>query len=195
MSASESFVELVSRLEQSDAAATAEVWRRYVHRLAGIALQHLPPSIRAKTDVDDILQSTFLSFVQGFRAGRFAVPDWASLEGLLILITLRKCRRRLAHYRTASRDVRREQTLTPDSAERVDIDLASAAAGPEEETLLKEVWTELLGQLSPQETGVFRVYLEGLTVPEIAARQRCSERTVRRTLQTVRKRLETMAEE
>ena len=92
MSATDSFVALVSRLEQSDAAATAEVWRRYVHRLAGIALQHLPPSLRAKTDVDDILQSTFLSFVQGFRAGRFAVPDWASLEGLLILITLRKGR-------------------------------------------------------------------------------------------------------
>ena len=91
--------------------------------------------------------------------------------------------------------MRREQTLAADDAAGADLDVADGEAGPDEELLLKEVWTELLAGLSRQESRVFQLYLEGHAVAEICVRQRCSERTVQRALQMVRAKLEAMARE
>src|SRR5262249_52863344 len=109
MTPQDSFTQLMTRLRAGDDAAAGAVFRRFAERLIGVGHRRVARRSRHKVDPEDMVQSVFRSFF--FRADRLQPAGWDSLWGLLTLITVRKCIKRIEHEQARRRDVRREVPL------------------------------------------------------------------------------------
>ena len=81
----------LAQLADGDRQAAEQLWRRYFHRLVGLARNKLRGAPRRVADEEDVALSAFDSFLRGAEQGRF--PDLADREGLWALlqtITARK---------------------------------------------------------------------------------------------------------
>src|SRR5205814_9549174 len=108
-----SFDRLMTRLRAGDDDAAAEVFRRFTHRLIGLARSRLDHLIRSKVDPEDILQSVYRTFFSRQARDGFRLDSWDSLWGMLTVITVRKCDYRRKFFRAARRDVGRESATPP----------------------------------------------------------------------------------
>ena len=190
-----SFDDLMTRLRAGDDDAASEVFRRFTHRLIGLARSRLDHLIRGKLDPEDILQSVYRTFFRRHARDGFALGSWDSLWGMLTVITVRKCDYRRKFFRAARRDVGRE-VAPPDGA--VPDGEASPLARdptPSEAARLTETVELLMKELSGRERDMLALGLQGCDAPEISARVGRSERTVQRVLKRVRLRLEQMRSE
>jgi DNA-directed RNA polymerase specialized sigma24 family protein len=164
----------LSRLQGGDPAATDRLWERYFRRLQGLARTRLPAALR-HNGAEEVALDAFASLWRGVENGRF--PELASrdhLWRLLVVITLRKV------YRLV-RTERRERAVPVAGWELEQVlardpDPGFAAEAADECRRLMAA----LGDA--QLEAVARLRLDGLTVPEIAARLGCSPRTVDRKL-------------
>ena len=84
-----SFDDLMTRLRAGDDDAAAEVFRRFTHRLIGLARSRLDHLIRGKLDPEDILQSVYRTFFRRHARDGFDLGSWDSLWGMLTVITVR----------------------------------------------------------------------------------------------------------
>jgi len=101
-----SFEDLKAGLRTGEKEAASKVFHRYSRRLIALAQQRLEPQIRSKLDPEDLLQSVFRSFFTRQAAGTMEeLETWDHLWNTLVLITLRKCRRKLRFFHEAKRDV------------------------------------------------------------------------------------------
>src|SRR5262249_45425736 len=114
MPPTDSFRGLVAQLSAGDDAAATEVFNRFARRIIGLARQQLHATVGSKVDTEDLLQSVFRSFFNRQREGHFAIENWDSLWGILMVMTLRKCRRRIQYYRAGRRDAQRETRWDPE---------------------------------------------------------------------------------
>jgi RNA polymerase sigma-70 factor (ECF subfamily) len=186
-----SFDILMDRLRQGDPAAADAIFRRFAHRLIALAQQRLDVRVRQKVDPEDVVLSAFKSFFLRHAQQEFELASWDSLWSLLTLITLRKCGHQTRHFHAAAHDVRRE--VTP--AGGVDDSHASWQAiarepTPAEAALLAETLQQLFDSLDPDGRRIVELALEGCKVGEIADRIGRAERTVYRTLERVKRRLQ-----
>ena len=108
-----SFVTLMAGVRLGDDEAVAEVFGRYVHRLIRLAGGQFAPSLLARADPEELVQSALASFFARYGRGQFAVDDWGELWCLLTVITLRKCSKKRRYLRAGRRDARREGRLDP----------------------------------------------------------------------------------
>ena len=114
----------MTRLRGGDDRAAAEVFRRFTHRLIGLARSRLDHLIRRKVDPEDILQSVYRTFFRRYARGAFDLESWDGLWGMLTVITVRKCDYRRKFFRAACRDVqprgrrRRPPTRRPRRSKR-----------------------------------------------------------------------------
>src|SRR5262249_31781480 len=116
MSPDRSFEGVMARLRAGDNEAATRVFNRFANRLIELAQKKLNPKTRRKLDPEDVLQSVFRSFFARQAAGTLKEPEsWDNLWGLLVVLTLRKCGRRINYFHLACRDVDREEPY-PDSA-------------------------------------------------------------------------------
>ena len=186
-----SLSDLMIRLRYGDQKAAAQVVQRYANELIALARSRLDHLLRRKVDPEDILQSALQSFFAGSREGQFEVRDWGSLWGLLTTITLRKCGHQSEYFRAARRDLRREVAPGEQADESLPApDIAGPAPTPEEAAVLAETLEELLQQLDDRSRDIVSLRLQGYTTCEISTREGCTERTVQRVLERVRKWLE-----
>lgn len=174
-----------------DDAAAREVFRRYAARLIQLARVRLDRRTRQKVDPEDVIQSVFRSFFTRQAQGRFDLTSWDDLWSLLVVITIRKCRRQAVALRAGRRDVRRElhasQLPEPDPAM---LETAGAEPSPQEVVSLIETLERLLSGAGAVERRILELRLEGYTPPEIATEVGgISERKVYRVLAQARKRL------
>src|SRR5690349_5944237 len=91
MSGEGSITGWLAQLAEGDRPAAEQLWRRYFHRLVGLARRKLRDAPRRVADEEDVALSAFDSFCRGAEQGRF--PDLADREGLwalLMTITARK---------------------------------------------------------------------------------------------------------
>src|SRR5262245_63507372 len=102
---------LLERLRAGDEDAAAEVFNRFAHRLIALARKQLQQTIRSKEDPEDVVQSAYRSFFWRQREGQFHIDNWDDVWGILTVITVRKCGRRMSYFRAARRNVRREVRL------------------------------------------------------------------------------------
>ena len=81
-------------LQAGDDEAASEVFHRFAKRLILLAGQRFDAHLRQKVDPEDIMQSVFRSFF-AHQAARELVnlESWNSLWSMLVLMTVRKCRR------------------------------------------------------------------------------------------------------
>ncbi len=190
-----SFDDLMTRLRAGDDDAAAEVFRRFTHRLIGLARSRLDHLIRGKLDPEDILQSVYRTFFSRHARDGFDLGSWDSLWGMLTVITVRKCDYRRKFFHTARRDVGREVAPATDAAPEHDDHVLARDPTPSEAARLTETVEVLMKELSGREREMLALGLQGCDVPEISARVARSERTVQRVLKRVRERLEQMRSE
>jgi RNA polymerase sigma factor (sigma-70 family) len=169
--------------------AATENFGEYVQRLVGLAAHHLNKRVHGKVGLDDVVQSAFKSFLLRVAEGKFDLHGPESLWGLLVRITLRKCGKWNRHFRTAKRNLAKEQSLTAGTSGD-DFPVAAEEPGPDEPLLLDEILEEALRGLDERERQMVRLKQLGYTVPEIGAQVGRSEFTVYQVLKRVRKRLE-----
>jgi RNA polymerase sigma-70 factor (ECF subfamily) len=173
------------RLRSGDQAAATRVFERFADQLLALARRQFHAPLRRKIDPEDVLQSVFRSFFLRYRNGQFDLANWDNLWGLLMLMTVRKCGRRVKHFQASCRDVRREVSLD-DGA----IQLLARDPSPQEAAMLVELLGRVMHTLPSDQREVLSLHLQGLSVEEISARVQRTQRTVRRILERVRRRIE-----
>ena len=184
----ESSVELVMRrLSVGDTSAASEVFNRYSGQLIQLAQQRLHWRLRRKLDPEDVVQSAFQSFFRMHSEQKTYFENWESLWGLLSLITLRKCGRKLEYFRAACRNVDQERSavLNKHTLEdsRADWEAIADDPTPAQAAILADTLQDMLKELNDQDRRVATLCLQGYTVPEISTEIGRSERTVQRILE------------
>lgn len=182
------FSRLAQHLCAGDPAAETLVVRRFTVQLVTLARRHLERRFRQKTGPEDAVQSAFKSFFKRLRSGQFDVGSWDGLWSLLVVITVRKCAARRAHFLAARRDVRREQPLVPGGDSHTRCVALSRAPRPEEALALTELVEQLLCGFGEGEQQIVNLRLQGYTVAEICRALGRADRTVRRVLARARQR-------
>jgi RNA polymerase sigma-70 factor (ECF subfamily) len=188
MASDSSFHAFLTQLRAGDEAAAAECFRRYARRLVGLAQTRLSRQLRSKVDAEDVVQSVFRSFFVRNARGEYDLGDWGGLWGLLVVITLRKCGRQAAQFRSARRDVSRERAPAAGAAAEAVADEPT----PAEAAALADTVRVLLEPFPERDRQIIGLRLQGYSVPEISARVQRTERTVFRVLEKVRERLEAL---
>src|SRR5215831_17907684 len=113
-----SFANLMARLQSGDHDAASKVFNRFAKQLIVLAHKQLDPQLRQKVDAEDVTQSVFRSFFAHQAAGELAgLGSWDGLWGMLVVMTLRKCRRQSTFFHAVCRDVLREVSFTPNADE------------------------------------------------------------------------------
>jgi RNA polymerase sigma factor (sigma-70 family) len=189
----DSFPEFLARLNARDGDASREVFRRFTGQLIALARGRFGAAFRSKVDPEDVVQSVFKSFFVRYGEGKFDIGSWNSLWGLLTLITLRKCAERVTYHRAQCRDVAREAPA-PQGEEGWTpwLDTPGREPTPLEAAELSETVEQLLASLDENDRPVIELSLQGYTTREISERLDRVERTVRRSRERVRLRLERM---
>jgi RNA polymerase sigma-70 factor (ECF subfamily) len=196
VAADPSFEVLMARLKTGDDDAATAVFRRFSHRLRGLARGHLEAMTQTRGEVEDVVQSVYKSFFSRFGRGEFAFDDWDDLWGLLTVITLRKCSNRRAYHRARRRDPRRLVTPSPKGPSAAPIlQLIDREPTPLEAAILTDTLHELFRSLDEQDRETASLLMQGYTAEEIAVALACSERTVRRARGRLKERLRRMDEE
>ena len=188
-----SFDDLYARLRAGDEDAAAAIFNRYVRRLVGLARSRLDRALLQKVDPEEVANSALGSFFRACAAGKFELHGWDSLWEVLLVITLRKCGRRVEHFRAKRRDVAQE--VRPAAAGDRDV-LGWAAIAreptPEEAVMLSETIEQLTRGLHERERPILALALQGYSLPEISGQIGRTERTVFRVLRKVKAMLERM---
>ncbi|MFL5241141.1 MAG: RNA polymerase sigma factor [Gemmataceae bacterium] len=193
MSASDSFTDIMARLRGGDQAAAREIFQRFVDQLVRLAHRQFDGVMRRKVDPEDVVQSAYKSFFVRYGEGKMEIQDWGNLWGMLTVITLRKCFDRVEYHRAALRDVRREASTQPSTAESQPWwEAVARDPTPEEAAMLAEILEQLMRGLESDERPVLEMSLRGYTSAEISHQLSMPERSVRRTRERVRKKLERM---
>jgi RNA polymerase sigma-70 factor (ECF subfamily) len=191
MTEDHSFDDLMARLQSGDADAAADIFKRFSNRLIALARSRLDRLPRQKADPEDVVQSVFRSFFIRQAHEPFDLSSWDNVWGMLTVITLRKCGHRLEYYRAARRDVAREvfQPTSTDDSTRSWQAIAREPT-PVEAALLAETVEQVMSGLKERERSVLTLSLQGYSVQEISEQIGRTERTVRRMLESIKRRLE-----
>jgi RNA polymerase sigma-70 factor (ECF subfamily) len=185
----------MARLKAGDNDAATQVFNRFANRLIELARRRLDPQIRQKLDPEDVLQSVFRSFFAHQAAGQVTgLESWDNLWAWLVVITMRKCGRRIEYFHSASRDVQREVSAPPPSEDESsgDSGTSSDEPTPSEAAMLTETVEQLMNNLEGKHREILALSLQGLTAPEISSKVGCTERTVYRVQKRVKEMLEDM---
>lgn len=189
MSPDPAFEALIGGLRRGEAGAAEEIFRRFAHRLIGLARRRLDAKVRQKVDPEDVAQSALKSFFRRHAEGQYDLESWDGLWSLLALITLRKCNGRARHFRTARRDVGHE-VLPPADEACAGWEALAREPTPSEAAVLAETVEGLFRGQDETGCAIIGLALQGYTAPEISARVGRSERTVYRLLERIREWLE-----
>lgn len=185
MATTDSFVDLMSRLQTDEDAAARILFERFARRLIGLARLHLDARLAAKVDPEDVVQSAYKSFFLRQREAEWTIDGWDSLWGLFALITVRKCVARREMFHADKRDVRREG-----SASVAGELLSEREPAPEEVLMLRETVEQMFRDIDdPDERKVLELSLQGYSASEISEQLGRAERTVRRFRERSRQRL------
>jgi RNA polymerase sigma factor (sigma-70 family) len=183
--------ELLLCVQQGDQTAAAVVFNLYKRRLLALARSQLDTRIRRKVDPEDVVQSVFRSYFQRQQQGSLAVQDWDHLWSLLAMITVRKCTNARVFFTRQKRNAALEVAVEGSGDEALSSWQALAREPtPEQAAVLAELIERLIAVLPERERRIVQLSLEGQDARAVADTVQRSERTVRRTLDDFRQRLE-----
>jgi RNA polymerase sigma-70 factor (ECF subfamily) len=190
-SSDDSFDDLMARLLKGDEDAADQIFKRYAHRLIGLARSHLGGVIRQKVDPEDVVQSVFRSFFQRNAEGNWNLDDWDSLWSMLTVITVRKCGHRIGHFRAMRRDIRREvaASVKEDSSSSSGWEAIARDPTPEDAARLSETIEQLMLELDERDRPILSLSLQGYSIPEISDQISRTERPVYRAMERIKRRL------
>ena len=171
----------MNALRDNDQEAAAHLWRRYFHRLHGLARKRLGDQGAAHDDAEDAALSAFRVFCQAFQEGRYAeLNDRDQFWALLAQVTVRKVNDHIKRE-TAQKRHRPGQ--------EVPLDGVVGGSPPDVEAMMAEQCRELLDALQdPLLEQAALLKLDGFTNEEIAAQLDYSIRSVQYMLKSIRQR-------
>lgn len=168
---------LYEEVRNGDERAVAELWKRFLPRLTGLARKALKGRDLRHADSDDVVQSAFLSFWKGAAGGQFDQPaSRENLWNLLGVITVRKARKLIEREQAAKRGGGRRAADAADVPEPAVPDNVAFDA----------FCSDLFGLLEEDLQGFAALRMMGYTNEEVARMLDCSERKVERKLQLIR---------
>jgi RNA polymerase sigma factor (sigma-70 family) len=176
---------LLDGLVVGDEQAIQKLWERYFGRLVALARKKLADTPRRVADEEDVALSAFASLCRNAECGRFPeLLDRDSLWRLLVVITARKaahlCRDEQRQRRGGAVEILTEPLVLEEVLSRDPTPELAALATEEHGRLLDSLGDDRLRQVA-----LWR--MEGYSVVEIAERQGCKSRTVKRKLELIRK--------
>ena len=176
---------LLKRIEAGESDAALALYLRYARRLHGLATRQTGEDLAHVFDPDDIVQSVFRTFFRRASAGLYDIPEGDELWRLFLVIALNKVRKRAGYHRAAKRDVRATSRIEDVSHDLPDYSVQADNAVQ----ILRMTVDDELATLTPSESRVVTLRIEGHTIREISAETGRARRTVERILQNFRQRL------
>ncbi len=177
-SADSSVTQWIAGLKEGKAESADRLWQRYFGRLVRLARKKLGAAPRRIADEEDVAAIVFRNLWQGAEEGRFPeLRNRANLWPLLVVLTLRRVSDLLRYQK------RRGCDDAPDELDRV----ISQEPTPEFEAMMIENMSRLIAMLDPVQRQVAQGKLEGRENADVARQLGCSERTVERKLQVIRR--------
>ena len=156
--------DLVARLRAGDAAAAAELVRRYETAIRVAVRSRLTdPALRRQFDSVDVCQSVLASFFVRMSAGQFDLDRPEDLVGLLVRMAQNKLVSRVRYHGRERRDVRREEADGGDRLERL-----AAGSDPERVAVGRELLAAVRAELTDDERQIADHRAVGRGWPEIA---------------------------
>jgi RNA polymerase sigma-70 factor (ECF subfamily) len=160
----ETAVDLFRRVRGGDAAAAAELFRRYepvIRRRVRVWLRMQDPRLRRVFDSMDICQSVLASFYLRAAAGQYDLEEPGQLVALLFQMARHKLAHQVSRQQARRRDIRREGTAEQDTP--------GTEASPSDLVAGRELLEELRRRLSQDERLLAERRAEGRGWAEIAA--------------------------
>src|SRR5262249_45365181 len=142
--------ELLEKLTSGDAEAAERVFLTYEPYLRVVVRRHLSPSLRAKFDSVDVVQSVWADVLRGFREAGWRFADAAHLRAFLVRLTRHRFIDRLRQHRRAAE---REQSLTGGDWEET---LAATDPRPDDVVQADELWQQILELCPPEHRELLR---------------------------------------
>ncbi len=180
---------LVRGLRAGDPHVLREFCALYGDRLHRLADRRLGGQLRRRVGPEDVVQSAYRTFLRRLQGGEFQLLESDGLSRLLCAITLRKLYQKARAHQRHKRDLTREVPLAgpgdeggPDPVDRQPL--------PDEAAAFADQFEQLLAALDPECQQIVDLKLQGLTNEEVAERLGSSERTVRRLVKKIQRRLE-----
>ncbi len=172
----------LGHLAEGDPATVEQFWQRYGDSLQRIAERQIASWLKRRVDPEDVVQSACRTFFRRASAGDFSLESKDELWRLLLTITLNKVRMQARFHTRNRRDLSREQAL-PEAASLQPAQWDRSIENIELQDMLQAAFSEDDGERQR----VLQLWLESRTQAEIAAEIGCSERTVRRIQDKIRK--------
>jgi RNA polymerase sigma factor (sigma-70 family) len=179
-------IELLARVRAGDEQAADELFQRFAERLVAVASARLSAKLARRVDAEDVVQSAYRSFFVNVRDGRYALQRSGDLWRLLVGITINKVQHQAEHHTAGKRSIGKEQQAAEESGEGLAFVALAREPNPFEAAALTDEVESLLRQLEPHHRPILELRLQGANQAEIAAELQCSERTVRRVLESVK---------
>jgi RNA polymerase sigma factor (sigma-70 family) len=181
----------IEGLQQGDESSARKLWEHFVQRLYEVAKKKLNKRVARTYDEQDAAQSAFHALCAGVSAGRYPdLNDRTSLWRLLLTITSNKISNRHRYEKREQRDIRRTATDSVFLAESDSSLIGSLPAReptPEYSAEFVDLCGRLVEGLDPELQEIARLKIEGYTDVEISERLGCSDRTVRRRVELIRR--------
>ena len=120
------FKEFVEALRNEDPEAFARFNRDYVSKLPPILQENIAKRLQSKFAGSDVANSAFRGFIRALAkknsndVQKYTFDNEAKLSEFLYAIADKKLKEKIRHYKTAKRDVQREQSLDRLSTRSVD---------------------------------------------------------------------------
>jgi RNA polymerase sigma factor (sigma-70 family) len=183
---------LIDGLRTGDQRIAQEFWDQYGGMLHGLAERNLAEGMRRRVGPEDVVQSVCRTFLRRAKIGEFQLPDSESLWRLLCAITLTKVREQTRFHLRQKRGLDQEihvSALSDADSSAGGFDKVAPGPTPAEAAAFDDQFQQLLGSLDEEERQIIDLKLQDCTQEEIAQRLHCSDRTVRRILKRVQRRL------
>jgi RNA polymerase sigma factor (sigma-70 family) len=186
------FADLLQRARSGDDTAICAMLRQFESEVRTMVRVRLPRSMRNQFDSMDFVQAVWTSVFAGKRddAGTFA--DAHHFRGYLAGVTRNKVfeeHRRLT--RTRKYDLAREERLYVRKGDReIAIEIPANDPSASETVQARDRLGQLIEGRTTEEAQIVELRRQGLTYEETAERLGINERSVRRVIEAIRKRME-----
>jgi RNA polymerase sigma-70 factor (ECF subfamily) len=178
----------LARVRAGDELAARELLARYEAQVRLVVRRQLPRLLRSRFDSLDFLQSVWGSFFRRLRSGPEKFEDPRFLVAFLARIAKNKVIDQYRRAASGKQDMTREEPLTLGRSRSQE--LVADEDTPSELAEANEAFGRLREWLPADRREILELKLDGLSSREIAKRLGLSERTVRRTLEDLRRRAE-----
>jgi DNA-directed RNA polymerase specialized sigma24 family protein len=187
---SEAITGWIDQLADKNQQAAEQLWQHVAGRLQEFAAQKLDVQTRRHYDEQDAANSAFHSLCRGLSEGRIEAENRDALWGLLAVITSRKIsaqQRYLNRQKRGGGAVRGESAFVELGGAGIN-EVGGNQSQPDELAEVSESCAQLLDAL-PDDTmkKIVLLKFQGATNAEIASELKCTERTIERKLERIRR--------